>query len=298
MMFRNISRLVRYINHHPLASKHKAKAYGNLLKWQIGQKLLPFPVEYPFIENSKILLKKGWAGGTGNIYAGLQDFSEMSFLLHFLSHGDVFADVGANIGSYSILASACKGAVSWAFEPVPATFEILQSNIYVNRMESNAFIHNCGIGSGPSRMYFTKNENTENHVLLNGSQSAISIEVAVDSLDNILGAANCPALIKIDVEGYEQEVIRGAGAILANKQLKAIIIELNGSGGRYGYSEKQIHEELGSFGFVPCNYEPFSRTLTTLDTFGAHNTIYVRNIDEVAEKLKKAPSFRVFSEDI
>ena len=42
----------------------------------------------------------------------------------------------------------------------------------------------------------------------------------------------CPSLIKIDVEGYENEVINGAEKTLENQSLKAIIIELNGSGSR------------------------------------------------------------------
>jgi hypothetical protein len=42
---------------------------------------------------------------SGNIYAGLHEFGDMAFVLHFLRAGDLFADVGANIGSYTVLAS-------------------------------------------------------------------------------------------------------------------------------------------------------------------------------------------------
>ena len=55
-------------------------------------------------------------GATGNIYCGLHDFEEMSFLMHFLRAGDVFADVGVNVGAYSMLA-ASVGARAIAFEP-------------------------------------------------------------------------------------------------------------------------------------------------------------------------------------
>ena len=45
-------------------------------------------------------------------------------------------------------------------------------------------------------------------------------------------------MLKIDVEGFETEVINGGNKIITNKELKTIIIELNGSGGRDGYHEK------------------------------------------------------------
>jgi hypothetical protein len=47
----------------------------------------------------------GMTGATGNLYVGLHEFEEMAFLLHFLRPGDLFADVGANVGSYTILAA-------------------------------------------------------------------------------------------------------------------------------------------------------------------------------------------------
>ena len=43
-------------------------------------------------------------GVTGNVYCGLHDFAEMSFMLHLLRAGDLFADIGANVGSYTVLA--------------------------------------------------------------------------------------------------------------------------------------------------------------------------------------------------
>lgn len=49
-------------------------------------------------------------GATGNIYVGLHEFEDMAFLLHVLRRTDLFVDVGANIGSYTILAGGAAGA--------------------------------------------------------------------------------------------------------------------------------------------------------------------------------------------
>ena len=55
-------------------------------------------------------------GATGNLYVGLHEFEEMAFLLHFLRRGDLFADVDANVGSYTILAAVAVGTEAIAFE--------------------------------------------------------------------------------------------------------------------------------------------------------------------------------------
>ena len=56
----------------------------------------------------------------------------MALLLHFLRPGDLFLDVGANIGSYTILASGVVRATSWAFEPDPQTSRYLRRNVAIN----------------------------------------------------------------------------------------------------------------------------------------------------------------------
>ena len=53
-------------------------------------------------------------GATQNIYCGLQEFEEMAFLLHFLRKDDLPLDIGANIGSYTILAASSVGARTMA----------------------------------------------------------------------------------------------------------------------------------------------------------------------------------------
>ena len=73
-------------------------------------------------------------GVTGNIYAGLHEFADMAFVLHFLRAGDLFADVGANVGSYTILASGVVGCRTVAFEPDPVTAAALERNINLNKI--------------------------------------------------------------------------------------------------------------------------------------------------------------------
>ena len=123
---------IKFITSHPLNKDDKLKSIFRFLRWQIGSRLLPGIVVYDWINGSKFLVGIGETGLTGNIYTGLHEFSDMAFLLHVLRPDDLFIDVGANVGSYTILACAAIGACGYAFEPIPTTYKRLIENIRIN----------------------------------------------------------------------------------------------------------------------------------------------------------------------
>ena len=295
-----LQQIFHHINHHPLAGRHKLKAYYRFISWQLMQSIYPHETVYPFAGDTKLVVKKGLTGATGNIYTGLHEFSDMGFLLHFLRKEDLFFDIGANVGSYAILAGGCIGTRTLAFEPVPSTFEWLQKNIMVNELNSIVKAYNIGISSNEGFLHFTKLHDTVNHVVTasENKKSEEIIEVPVKSFDAIALREGIPNLVKIDVEGFETEVLKGMMRSLQSTGLRAIIIELNGSGGRYGFDEKLIHEQLLAAGFLPHAYDPFKRELTVLESFGPDNTIYTRDTDFVKNRLKTAPKIKIFSEQV
>jgi hypothetical protein len=103
----------------------------------------------------------------------------------------------------------------------------------------------------------------------------------------------CPTLIKIDVEGYESQVINGAEKTLVNQTLKAIIIELNGLGSRYGFDDENIHLKLLEYGFKPYYYNPKVKELKSLKTFGNNNTLYLRDLNFIEERIKSSKRIKV-----
>ena len=116
------------IHKHPLAKMHKLKAFYNVIKWQLSQLLFPGIKKVPFIAGTYLLAKKSMTGATGNIYTGLLEFDDMAFVLHALRPDDLFADIGANIGVYSVLAAKNAGASVIAVEPIPSTSVHLKNN--------------------------------------------------------------------------------------------------------------------------------------------------------------------------
>lgn len=285
--------LSRIIN-HPLNSDNKLKTISRFFKWQINSWLNPYPIIYSFANKSKLIIEKGLSSATGNMYCGLYEFEDMSFLLHFLRSTDQFIDVGANIGSYTVLGSSEVGADTIALEPVPATFKILKSNIALNEIGGKVSCLNVACGSAKGSTKFTASLGANNHVAT--EKEVNTIEVPVEKFDDFIQLTK-PTLVKIDVEGFETEVLNGMSHSLSNEHLKAIIIELNGSGDRYGYDEMLIHDKLLQHNFHPYKYAPFEKQLVKLKTKGNHNTIYIRDIELVKKRIASAKKIKIRSKE-
>lgn len=280
---------IRFIAGHPLTCGHKFSAMIRFAKWQLGSRLARGAIVYDWVNGAKFWVKTGETGLTGNIYTGLHEFSDMGFLLHFLRREDLFVDVGANVGSYTILACAAVGARGVAFEPIPGTYQRLVENIRLNRLEERVTCLNKGVGTEEGAITFTSDRDTTNHALASDEQCDHTVAVAVTTLDSALSGME-PALIKIDVEGYETPVLEGAREILQNQALHAVIMELNGSGKRYGFDEAKILEVMRGNGFRPYSYNPLRRTLIALEgkRSDSDNTLFIRNQSFVEDRLRDA----------
>ncbi len=281
--------LTRFAFKHPLCRGRFLSTLCRIVGWQIASRLVPGAFVVPFTSSTKLMMRPAMHGATGNYYFGLDEFEDMAFVIHLLRRGDLFVDIGANIGSYTILASGHVGANSIAVEPVPQTFEHLKANVRINNLDAQVTLHNVGIGEAEGVLRFTAHLDSVNHVVSN-DEVVNSIEVPIRTLDSLLHA-RAPKCIKIDVEGYERSVLNGAEAVLGCNEIDAVLLELNGSGVKYGYSDGETHGVMLKLGFTPCRYEPFSRRLTELTEvhFQGGNTLYVKNISRVRDRLTNAP---------
>lgn len=278
---------------HPMNRENRLGALARYLRWQIGARIVPGDVVVPFVEDARLLLRPGMRGATGNIYTGLQEFEDMAFVLHCLRPGDLFVDVGANVGSYTVLAAKACGAHAVAIEPIPSTFRHLLDNIHLNAVGDKVETFNIGLSDAEGWLLFTAGSDATNHVLSPEEGEAETVCVAVKRLDDLLERP--PSIIKIDVEGFETKVIYGAANTLKSDKLLAVIMELNGNGERYGFDEQALHYQMLDFGFEPCLYQPHSRSLVRLDgrNLRGGNTLYVRRCIEVATRLQNARRYKL-----
>ncbi|MBA0884737.1 FkbM family methyltransferase [Flavobacterium undicola] len=260
---------------HPLTKHNPIRALFRYCKFNCIQWISEKPRIYDWIDGLKFYAQKGDAGIVANIYFKLFDYEDSMFLIHNLKSEDLFVDIGANVGHYTLLAAGICNAEVVAFEPILSTFIKLERNINLNNLSQKIILFNIGIGDENSILNFTKTKDVMNSVALGSETDVVSVEVK--KLDDVL-IKKTPTFFKIDVEGYEYFVLKGALNILKSKKLKYIIIELNFSTSKFGHTNEEILEFLVSYNFVPISYDVESKRMTPLDTFNSKkfNTIFIK----------------------
>lgn len=288
-LLRKIYYTLQSVGNHPLNRHAKWRAIRDFCVAQVAVRLIPGDVCVSFPNQTRLLISPRMKGAAHFISPGLCEFDEMCFVTHFLRPGELFADVGANVGAFTVLASGVVGARTIAFEPIPRTFSYLACNVRLNELCGRVTAVNAALGGQSGRLRLTENLGTENHVCPEGSDSG-GVEVEVTTLDKAF-AGTAPVLMKVDVEGFETEVFAGAGQTLANPALEAMIVERGDMAGRYGYDEDSLHRRIQALAFIPCAYSAMERRLTKVSADARGNIIYVRDFNAVQERVRKARAF-------
>lgn len=283
-----------FIVAHPLCANRRLAAITRFAKWQLRSRVNRADAVYQWFPRVRFNVRRGETGLTGNIYTGLHEFEDMGFLLHCLRASDTFVDVGANSGSYTLLASGVVGAHTVAFEPLPETYARLVANVRLNQAQALVRCVNAAVGDAPGSLKFTTAQDTVNHVVAGGESDVGAIQVPVHTLDEQL-ASEPVTLMKIDVEGFETKVIEGAAQVLASPTLQAVIMELNGSGSRYGFDEAALLKRMLDLGFSTFTYDPFARALLPL--YGGKsergNTLFLKQPEWASTRVREAPGVTI-----
>jgi FkbM family methyltransferase len=240
----------------------------------------------PWINNTALVVETGMTGATLNIYCGLHEATDMAFLLHLLRPGDTFLDIGANVGTYTILASGAVGANAISIEPVPSTYTKLIRNLRLNNLDGLVIPLCTAVGGEVGSISFTASFGPMNHVSTSIGDGPV-IDVPLTTVDSVLENTASTILWKIDVEGFEESVLNGAEISLRSHQLKAVILEADSS---------ILENVMSKAGFQRYEYEPFARALSRAShrSSRGHNQLWISDIDYVQNRISSAPSFQIF----
>lgn len=165
----------------------------------------------------------------------------------FLGPSDCFYDVGANIGIYALWAARLVGPTGevHAFEPVPATAELLASFATENAADNvKVFRIAVGESEGVASLETVPGASGLTRVRATGDVSA-----AMTTLDAHACSHRPPRLIKIDVEGYEAAVLAGARELLAEHRPAVVCELIEGNLAQSGASAQDVHAELARSGY-------------------------------------------------
>ena len=283
---------------NPLNKRNRIAALVRFFKWQFGSWLVPGKVLIPWINGSRIFAGFMMSGSAGCAYSGLHEFEEMAFVLHGLRKDDLFMDVGANVGVFTVLAGSAVGASCVSVEPGAESYKHLLDNITVNGMRDRVQAVKACISNEDAVCRFSNSDESTLSHIASSSEEGNTSEMDTRRIDTILDG-RIPAILKIDVEGYEKQAIEGAVKTLADEGLKAVLLEIGSHSLRYGVQPGEIHEMMLGHGFRPYAYDPFTRSLRALESFAdGDNTLYLREVDLVGDRLKKAVSVEVYGQYI
>jgi len=231
---------------------------------------------YNRIHGLKFFANKGDAGIVSNIYIKLADYEDSMFVMKHLDGHSLFVDIGANVRHFSLLASGVSKARTIAIEPIPHTYQKLVKNIKLNTLETNVDCLNIGLGETAGELKFTKGFDVMNRVALE-HENIPTITVPIQKLDTVL-ANEQPTFLKIDVEGFEYFVLKGANETLQKPSLKYILLEFNNSGNKFEITDEQVFKLVTSYGFKPISYDVAQDKITVETTFRTDkfNTIFIR----------------------
>lgn len=160
---------------------------------------------------------------------GFYEAEVFEALRGYLGTGAVFWDIGSNLGLHAVTAKTVSPETRVvAFEPVPALLERVRANAALNRAEVATF--GLALSSeSVARVLYVPRGGTSGRATLKGAAGRDLEELEVDCMraDETIsgGRAEAPTVLKLDVEGAEDEVLDGFGDYLAAPQLRAVVFE-------------------------------------------------------------------------
>jgi FkbM family methyltransferase len=220
----NFLRTVSLIRRDPFVNPYVAIVKH--VFWQLRKALNLFPSDVRLRGRIFRVADRSVANGCGALLNAMGYYDPNNMLLIeevFAQHEfGVFFDIGANIGVYSIIAAALQSQV-FAFEPHPYTYRLLQENIALNHIGDRVHCFASALGDYEGSILLTDLPGSPiNRVLTAGGSGGIEVPV-------LTGRTFCrehgvvPEVLKIDVEGFEQVVLRGFDQVLTDTKL--ILVE-------------------------------------------------------------------------
>lgn len=204
------------------ANRHRRMSY--VARWFLPS--LNAPIWCPTIYGFDLCLSKN--GGHWVYYLGFYEAGTLHMLRSCLRPGDVFVDVGSSIGLMTNVASIAVGArgTVLSFEPEPERFTCLIRGLSHNE-RCNVRAFQVALGAEPKRAPLYCDRSSPSLVSVDGQ--APGYEVSVETLDDVLRRNQIPRVhfAKIDVEGSEYDVLRGASSTLSGPHAPILCLEHN-----------------------------------------------------------------------
>jgi FkbM family methyltransferase len=216
-------KVARFVLTSPANRGRRLGRLGDAIAFQARARLTGLPSVTRLGRSSVFLAELHAWPSSKVLYSNPPDYREMTFWRSVLRSGDLFVDIGANAGSYTVWAIDC-GASVIAFEPDERSLVRLRRNLAMNGYAAE--IHEAAAGESTGVVRFMSGKNESNRLLRDDEIAGPFASVGSISVDEAIGARHVRGM-KVDVEGAEMTVLRGAEKMLSERRCDYLQMEWN-----------------------------------------------------------------------
>jgi len=232
----------RFIWDHPANRNRRVRQLAKAVSFQLQARLLHRRAQAMVGETGKIWVDLHRSSASKALYANPPDWPEMLVWQRHLCHGDLFFDVGANVGTYTVLA-ASMGASVVAVEAAADTAQLLRENVTLNGFTDVRVIE-AAAGAVAGSVRYSSGLDSVNRIDPTGP-----VEVEMVTLDSLIGDRHVAGL-KVDVEGFELIVLEGASEALSEHRIALMQLEWNDTSmDALGTDRQSVAELLARYGY-------------------------------------------------
>ena len=222
-MLDGVRRMTQKVWTHPANKGRRVRQLAVATRFQITSRVTHKPVKIPVGQHSRLWASLDSSSTILAAYARIPDYVEWCVWRRFLSRGDLFVDVGSNVGLYSVLAHELDVDII-AVEPHPDNVVRLRRNLELNG--ARAHVHESALSDTVGTIRFSADLDSENRM-----DEAGALVVQVDTFDRLIGD-RAVAGVKIDVEGAERHVLAGASRALSEGRIGLLQVGVEPHGAR------------------------------------------------------------------
>lgn len=283
----------------PFNKKHPLRALFRFFGWKLIRLLKLQNLKVKFWKNCYLYINHDSFQSMWLMYNYIVDWEEFLFIHYYLRKNSIVFDIGANMGFYSIWMSrsVCELGKIHSFEPNTENFNRLSHNILVNQFNGQFIPNKLAVSSKNGKMKMTNGFDGENHLVdsnFGGSSSIIDV-VCLDYYCN-QHKINKIDFIKIDVEGFELDVLKGGINQLTKKNIDVIQLELNGTLINSGSTKQDLISFVEEIGYQFCIYDfKINKIIPFIVNNKRENYLITNNLENVNKILSEN---KIWKEDI
>lgn len=239
---------------HPSNRGKRVRVAARAIGFQVRGRVFGKPTRVPCGERSSLELLPSF-GASGLVYANPLEAPEIAVWRATLRPGDLFIDVGAHVGSYTVWAAEL-GARVIAVEPDPGAAAALRRNVEINGFDVE--ILEAAVSDRAGEAGFTVGGGVLNHLVTEGDAGRVVRTLTLDALigDRVVAG------LKIDVEGAEGLALRGAERALRERRIRLLQLEWNPQASvNFGTERSEIAELLEGSGYELCRPDRAGRLI-------------------------------------